>query len=89
VRPRAAFVAAGAVAGVAAGWLLARQHLRRHRRDLFHPSPLRRLAALGFLAGNPGIEALRTIRDYLRWEPQPLLRRRAGYVLRRMEAQLG
>jgi hypothetical protein len=77
------------VAGIAAGWLVARQHVLRHRRDLFHPRPLRRLAALGFLAGNPGIDALRTLRDYLQWERQPLLRRRAGYVLRRMEARLG
>lgn len=89
MRPRAAFVATGAVAGIATGWLFARQHLVRHRRDLFNPSPLRRLAAIGFLAGNPGIDALGTLRDYLRWEPQPLLRRRAGYVLRRMEARLG
>lgn len=89
MRPRAALVAAGAVAGIATGWLVARQHLVRHRRDLFHPSPLRRLAAIGYLAGHPGVDALGTLRDYLRWEPQLLLRRRAGYVLRRMEARLG
>ena len=89
MRLRAAFVIAGAVAGIAAGWLAARQHIVHHRRDLFHPRPLRRLAALGFLAGNPGIDALGTLRDYLRWEPQPLLRRRASHVLRRMEARLG
>jgi len=89
VRPRAALVAAGAVAGIAAGWLVARQHQVRHRHDLFHPHPLRRLAALGFLAGHPAVEARATLRDYLRWEPRPLLRRRARYVLRRMEARLG
>lgn len=89
MRRRSLLVAAGALAGVTAGWFVAQQHLVRHRRDLFNPSPWRRLAALGFLAGNPGLAAVGALRDYIRWEPQPLLRRRAGYVLRRMEAQLG
>ncbi len=89
MRRRSLLVAAGALVGVAAGWLAAQQHLVRHRRDLFHPSPWRRLAALGFLAGNPGLEAVGALRDYVRWEPQSLLRRRAGYLLRRMEARLG
>jgi hypothetical protein len=89
VRRRSLLVATGALVGIAAGWLVAQQHLVRHRRDLFHPSPWRRLAALGFLAGTPGLEAVGALRDYVRWEPQPLLRRRAGYLLRRMEARLG
>lgn len=89
MRRRSLLVAAGALVGVAAGWLAAQQHLVRHRRDLFHSSPWRRLAALGFLAGNPGLEAVGALRDYVRWESQPLLRRRAGYLLRRMEARLG
>ena len=89
MRRRSVLVAAGALAGVAAGWLVAQQHLIRHRRDLFHPSPWRRFAALGFLAGKPGLEAVGALRDYVRWESQPLLRRRAGYSLRRMEARLG
>lgn len=82
-------VVAGALAGITAGWLVAQQHLVRHRRALFHPSPWRRLAALGYLAGNPGLDAVGALRDYIRWESQPLLRRRAGYLLRRMEARLG
>jgi hypothetical protein len=77
------------VAGVAAGWMLAQRRLERHRRELFSRRPLRRLAALGFLAGQEGVETVRLLRDYLAWEPQPMLRRRAETIVRRMEATLG
>ena len=75
----------GAVIGV----MVAQQTMGRHRRDLFSPRPLRRLAALGYLNGHPSVESVRLLRDYLAWEPQPLLRRRAETVMRRMEARLG
>lgn len=88
MRSRGWLVVGGAALGVAAGWFAAQRHLARHRRDLFNPRPLRRLAALGFLAGHPGVEAVGGLRDYVRWEPHPFLRRRAGGVLRRMEAKL-
>ena len=79
----------GAAAGVVGGWVFAQQRLVRHRRDLFSPRPLRRLAALGFLAGQNGVETIRLLRDYLAWETQPMLRRRATNIVRRMEATLG
>jgi hypothetical protein len=44
-------------------WVFAQQRLVRHRRDLFSPRPLRRLAALGFLAGQNGVETIRLLRD--------------------------
>ncbi len=78
-----------AAAGVVGGWLFAQQRLVRHRRDLFSPRPLRRLAALGFLAGQNGVETIRLLRDYLAWETRPMLRRRATSIVRRMEATLG
>jgi hypothetical protein len=80
--------AAAVVAGVAIGWLVAGRRERLHRADLFHPRPLRRLAALGWLEGQPGAETLRLLRDYLVWERVPLLQRRAGGLLRRFEATL-
>jgi hypothetical protein len=49
---------------------------------------LRRLAALGFLAGQDGVDTVRLLRDYLAWERQPMLRRRAEAIVRRMEATL-
>ena len=35
-----------------------------------------------------GVETVRLLRDYLAWERQPVLRRRAEAILRRMEATL-
>lgn len=81
--------AGGAVLGVAAGWMLAQKRLAAHRRDLFSRKPLRRLAALGYLAGQEDVETVRLLRDYLAWETQPMLRRRAEGVLRRLRATLG
>jgi hypothetical protein len=89
MRPRSLFFFGGVAAGTAAGWLLAQRTLERHRQDLFSPRPLRRLAALGYLAGQQGVETVRLLRDYLRWESQPMLRRRAEAIVLRMEATLG
>ena len=68
---------AASLAGAWPGWLLAQRRFTHHQRDLFSPRPLRRLAALGFLAGQTGVETVRLLRDYLAWERQPVLRRRA------------
>ena len=89
MRSRRWVFAAALVVGSAAGWVLAQQRLMHHRRDLFSPRPLRRLAALGFLAGQEGVETIRLLRDYLAWERRPMLRRRAVAIVRRMEATLG
>jgi hypothetical protein len=89
MRSRSVLFAGGAAVGIAAGWLLAQYRFARHRRDLFSGQPLRRLAALGFLAGQAGVETVRLLRDYLSWETHPVLRRRADSLVRRMEAALG
>jgi hypothetical protein len=34
------------------------------------------------------VETVRLLRDYLAWERQPMLRRRAEAIVRRMEATL-
>ncbi len=88
MRRRGALTAAAVMAGLALGWAAAGYRERHYRRDLFHPRPLRRLAALGWLEGQPGAETLRLLRDYLAWERVPLLQRRAGGLLRRFEATL-
>jgi hypothetical protein len=88
MRSRAWLFAGGLVAGAMAGWTLAQRRLATHQRDLFSPRPLRRLAALGFLAGQTGVETIRLLRDYLAWERQPMLRRRAQSILRGLEATL-
>ena len=88
MRSRGLLVAGGAVVGAAAGWVLAQRRLTFHRRDLFSPRPMRRLAALGYLAGQGGVETVRLLRDYVSWERQPVLRRRAETILRRLESNL-
>jgi hypothetical protein len=74
--------------GATAGWVLAQRRLTFHRRDLFSPRPMRRLAALGYLAGQDGVSTARLLRDYLAWERHQVLRRRAEAILRRLESNL-
>jgi hypothetical protein len=88
MRSRGLLFTSGAVLGAAAGWVLAQRRLTFHRRDLFSPRPMRRLAALGYLAGQGDVETVRLLRDYLSWERQQVLRRRAEAILRRMESSL-
>ncbi|HWO89977.1 MAG TPA: hypothetical protein VNL98_12600 [Gemmatimonadales bacterium] len=87
---RRAWYFLGAVAaGFVLGTALAQRSMGRWRSSLFSPRPLRRLAALGYLSGHPGPEAVRVLRDYMAWEEHPALRRRAEAILRRMESHLG
>ena len=76
-----------AVLGVV-GVYLARDQMARHQRELFSPQPLRRLAALGYLKGQPAVDNVLVLRDYLAWEERPLLRKRAAGILSAMEQQL-
>ena len=80
--------AAGFVGGLAVGLVVWSTQVQRSRRELFSRSPMRRYAALGFLAGRPGAETARLLRDYVNWETRPVLRRRGRLLLRRMEAHL-
>lgn len=82
-------VAAGFVGGLAVGLLLASQQLHRNRRNLFSPRAYERLAALSALRGQPTVETLRLLSDYITWEQRPLLRRRGLQLLRELEQTLG
>jgi hypothetical protein len=81
-------VTAGFLGGLIIGLLVWSTQIRRSRRDLFSRSPVRRLAALGYIGGNPGVDAARLLTEYLQWERRPSLRRRAERLLRRMQAEL-
>ena len=74
--------------GLVLGAVIWSSQIRRSRRDLFSKSPVRRLAALGYLSGQPGVDTARILTDYVGWERHPVLRRRAELVLRRMRAGL-
>ena len=82
-------VTAGFLGGLIIGLLVWSTQIRRCRRDLFSKSPVRRLAALGYIGGRPGVDAARLLTEYVSWERRPGLRRRAERLLRRMQAQLG
>jgi hypothetical protein len=84
----ARLAAAGFVGGLAVGLVVWSTQVQRSRRELFSRSPLRRYAALGFLAGRPGLETARLLLDYVNWETHPALRRRGRRLLRRMHAHL-
>jgi hypothetical protein len=88
MRRQSGLAAIGFLGGAALGALVWSVQVRRHRRDLFSPRPLRRLAALGYLSGHPTLETCRLLRDYIKWERQSALRRRGERVLRRIEAYL-
>jgi len=85
---KAQLVAAGFVGGLAVGLVVWSTQVQRSRRELFSRSPMRRYAALGFLAGRPGVETARLLADYVNWETRPALRRRGQLLLRRMHAYL-
>lgn len=87
--PRMLLLAAGALAGVMVGWQVAQRRLDRHRAGLFSAEVRRRADALAYLAGERSAEAAGLLREYLVWEAEPGLRRRAGALLRRLEVSLG
>jgi hypothetical protein len=89
MRPRALAVGLGLTLGAVAGWTLAQRYIRDHRRDLFSPRLLRRLSALAHLGTRESVETVRVLRDYIAWEPHPVLRGRAERLVRRLEATLG
>ena len=80
--------ALGFVGGVALGVLLWSAQMRRSRRMLFKGSRVERFLALGWVGGQPSVENVRLLRDYVSWETDPVLRHRARFALRRMEQRL-
>jgi hypothetical protein len=83
------FVVLAMGAAVALGGLVVRDQMSRNRRELFSAHPLRRLAALGYLATREAsVEAIHLLRDFIAWERRPMLRSQARFVLTRMEQRL-
>lgn len=77
----------GAIAAL--GTFVVRDQITRHQRNLFSTVPLKRFAALGYVAGLPAsIDLIQVLRDFVAWEPNGILRRRATQILARKERQL-
>ena len=87
-RTNAQAVTVGFLGGLVLGALAWSTQIRRSRRELFSKHPVRRLAALGYLGGQPGLDSVRILADYVRWERHPALRRRGERILRHMQTHL-
>ncbi len=79
-------VAAAAALG-ALGALLVRDQIGRAHRNLFHSLAIKRMAALENLSRQEfSVDLVNLLRDYVAWEPRPILQSRARVILERMEA---
>ena len=81
-------VTAGFLSGLVFGAVAWSTQIQRSRRELFSKYPFKRLAALGYLGGQPGFDTVRILADYVSWERHPALRRRGQRILRQMQATL-
>ena len=88
LRSPALLAAAGFVGGLLVGAVLYAQQAHQHAGALFSRSPVRRYLALGYLRGQPSVDTVRLLSDFLDWEKSPTLRRRAQEVLRCVEEDL-
>lgn len=79
---------AGLFGGLMAGLATWTGAQHAYRRDLFSRHALRRLAALGHLSGQPSVATAHLLREYIAWESQPMLRRRAVKLLKHFEKAL-
>ena len=87
-RTQTTAVTAGFLGGLVLGALAWSTQIQRSRRELFSKHPVKRLAALGYLGGRPGLDTVHILSDYVRWEPHPALRRRGERILRRLKRHL-
>ena len=87
-RQRASFVAVGFIGGIAAGTLVWSRMQQHYRRNLFSRSPIRRVAALGYLRARPSVNTAQLLREYIAWEPRAILRTRGARMLKRLESTL-
>ena len=81
-------VTIGFLGGLVLGMIVWSAQIQRSRRDLFSRSPFKRLAALGYLSGQPGLDTTRILTDYVGWERHPALRQKGERILRRMQSAL-
>jgi hypothetical protein len=87
-RQKVGFAAVAFIGGLAAGSVMWSRMQRQYRRNLFSKSPLRRVAALGYLRTRPTVNTAQLLREYVAWEPRSILRSRGVRMLKRLEATL-
>ena len=87
-RTKVGAVTVGFFGGLVFGALVWSTQIQRSRRVLFIKQPMKRLAALGYLGGRPGLDTVHILSDYVSWERHPALRRRGERILRRLKRHL-
>jgi len=76
-----------ALLGMLMAWLI-KDQITKHKRDLFSPRFLRRLAALGHMAKvEASVDNINLMRDFILWENKESLRDRARLIIKRMEEE--
>jgi hypothetical protein len=88
IKSRMRYIAVGFMSGVAAGSIFWHRLQHNCRRELFNRSAIRRIAALGYLRARPSVNTAQILREYIAWEPRPLLRQRGARILRSVETTL-
>ncbi|MCC7055081.1 MAG: hypothetical protein IT355_17545 [Gemmatimonadaceae bacterium] len=78
------YVLAGFAGGLVVGAVAWRRQQASAHDQLFAASAVQRAAALGWLSRTPSVENARLLRDYIRWERRPTLRRRGELALDRL-----
>jgi hypothetical protein len=78
------YALAGLATGVLVGALVWRRQQNAAHDQLFAESAMQRAAAIGWLERSPSVANAHLLRDYIRWERRPALRRRAQRALDRL-----
>jgi len=85
---RATMTIAGFLGGAALGTLLSSMIQHNSRRELFSGRPFRRYMALTYLRTRSDVETARLLHEYVRWESNGTLKKRAQRILRGIEARV-
>ena len=79
---------AGFLGGAALGTFLSSMLQHNFRRELFSGRPFRRYMALTYLRTRGDVETARLLREYVGWESNPALKKRAQRILRGVERRV-
>ena len=79
---------AGFLGGAALGTLLSSMIQHNSRRELFSGRPFRRYMALTYMRTRSDVETARLLHEYVRWESNLTLKKRAQRILRGVEARV-
>ena len=85
---RARMTAAGFLGGAAIGTLVWSMLQHNFRRELFSGRPFRRYMALTYLRTRGDVETTRLLREYVGWESNATLKKRALRILRGVEGRV-